>query len=498
MSRSSRARLTATILAGLLLVIGLPATSNATTQHVDARDNYFEPQTVHVDPGDTVVWTNVGARDHSVTSDTGDFDSGTMDPGDNFSHTFDKEGYYYYHCRFHGAKQSGMWGVVIVGNPPPPKEDKTHKSNRPTVVVPKDYPTIQKAVDHAKPGSTVLIRPGVYHEAVSVKTSNLVIKGVDRFRTILHGRDKLDTGLLVDNARHVTVANLTARNYLGNGVFFNDTHDYVAKRIDAIKDRTYGVYAYNSYHGVFKDSFAWGSGDSGFYVGSCMGCSAIIENVHAEMNYLGYSGTNATGVVIRDSTWTHNGAGIVPNTLPTEDFPPNRGTYIIHNVVTDNNYETIPEAGFSSTAGIPFGTGVFLAGVQNNTVRNNIIKDNDRYGVLVSESIDPRSVPMNNKVVFNTLRDSGIYDLAYSGAGANDCFSGNDMNSPTGPPDIETIYACSARPFVGTPYPPVAADVVVSLTYVATREQKEPPEPHRPSCQAGAPGCHRRATHSHH
>lgn len=479
----------------VLIVVGLPAPSSATTSHVDVRDNFFDPQTLHVDPGDSVIWTNEGARTHTVTSDTGDFDSGRLDPGETFSHTFSKEGYYYYHCRFHGAKQSGMYGVVIVGNPPPPKGGNGKKSNRPLLVVPKDYPTIQKAVDHAKPGSTVLIRPGVYHEAVAVKTSNLVIKGVDRFRTILNGRDRMDSGILVDGANHVTVANLTARNYVGNGIFFNNVHDYVATRIDAIKDRTYGIYAYNSYRGVFKDSFAWGSGDSGFYVGSCMACSAIIEHIHAEKNYLGYSGTNATGVVIRNSTWVHNGAGIVPNTLPTEDFPPNRGTYIIHNVVRANNYETVPEAGFSSTAGIPFGTGVFLAGVQNNTVRNNVITNNKRYGVLVSESIDPRSVPMNNTVVFNTIRNSGRYDLAYSGVGANDCFSGNKMDGDTGPPDIETLYACNARPFVGTPYPPVEADVVISLTYVATREQHEPPEPHRPRCQIGAPDCNRHKPH---
>jgi plastocyanin len=482
-------------IAAALVVLGLPATSGAASQKVDVRDNYFVPQEVHIDPGDSVVWTNVGARTHTVTSDTGDFESGTMDSGESFTHTFQEEGYYYYHCRFHGGRQSGMWGVVIVGNPPPPEEDDGPKSDRPTIVVPKDYPTIQKGVDHAKPGSTVLIRPGVYHESVSVTTNRLVIKGVDRFRTILHGRDKMDSGFIVDGANHVTIANLTARNYVGNGVFYNNAHDYVVKRVDAIKDRTYGIYVYNSYRGVFKDSFAWGSGDSGFYVGSCLGCSALIENVHAEKNFLGYSGTNATGVVIRNSTWVHNGAGIVPNTLPTEDFPPNRGTYIINNVVKANNYETIPEAGFSSTVGIPFGTGVFLAGVQNNSVRNNLITDNKRYGVLVSESIDPRSVPINNTVVFNTIRNSGRYDLAYSGGGANDCFSGNHLEGETGPPEIETLYACSARPFVGTPYPPVAADVVMSLTYVKTREQKEPPEPRRPSCQAGAPGCRRGHTH---
>ncbi len=239
-----------------------------------------------------------------------------------------------------------------------------------------------------------------------------------------------------------------------------------------------------------------GSGDSAFYIGSCLSCSGLIDNVHAEMNFIGYSGTNATGVVVRDSTWVHNGVGVAPNTLPEESYAPNRGTYIVNNVIKANNYETVPAAGISASFGEPFGTGVWLLGVHNNVVRNNFIAGNKRYGVLVTVSDDPNATSMNNRIRRNKIRNSGKYDLAYSAAGANDCFSGNDITGATGPPDIQTMYACDARPFVGAAYPPVAADVVQSLTYVATRTQKEPPEPRRPHCQTGAPGCHRH--HRHH
>ena len=39
---------------------------------------------------------------------------------------------------------------------------------------------------------------------------------------------------------------------------------------------------------------------------------------------------------------------------------------IYNNVVKNNNYKTVPAAGISDTVGIPFGTGVWLAGVMNN------------------------------------------------------------------------------------------------------------------------------------
>jgi parallel beta-helix repeat protein len=414
-----------------------------------------------------------------------------MKPGDTFSQQFDEEGYYFYYCRFHGSPRAGMWGVVIVGDPPPPPELKHKKDDRTRLVVPTEFKTIQKAVDAAKPGSTVVVKPGVYHEDVVVKTHDLVIRGVDRFRTVLHGRDKLSNGITVDGVGHVRILNMTVRNFAGNGIYFNDAHHYLAARIDSIKNRTYGLYAFNSYHGVFRNSWGYGSADSPYYIGQCLHCSALLENLVARKSYMGYSGTNATGVVIRNSKFIGNGVGLAPNTLPTEDLAPNRGTTIINNVIKNNNYDTIPASGISETFGFPYGTGVWMIGTHNNIIRNNVIENHRRYGVLLTPSIEPHSVPMNNTVTNNKVKNSGIYDLTWDGTGMSNCFSRNKITGETGPPNIQEIYACNARPFVGVPWPQTTADVVASVPTSQTRDQKEPPEPKRPRCQRGAPGCNR-------
>jgi hypothetical protein len=39
------------------------------------------------------------------------------------------------------------------------------------IMVPDDHPTIQEAIDAAPPGSTILVRPGVYHEAIDFSKS---------------------------------------------------------------------------------------------------------------------------------------------------------------------------------------------------------------------------------------------------------------------------------------------------------------------------------------
>ena len=59
---------------------------------------------------------------------------------------------------------------------------------------------------------------------------------------------------------------------------------------------------------------ASGAADAAYYVGECKPCGATLSNVVATLSAVGYSGTNASNVVIRDSVWDRNGAGIVPNT----------------------------------------------------------------------------------------------------------------------------------------------------------------------------------------
>jgi hypothetical protein len=53
---------------------------------------------------------NTGRASHTVTSDSGAFDSGTLGNGGSFSFTFNDVGSFAYHCAFH----SGMSATVRV------------------------------------------------------------------------------------------------------------------------------------------------------------------------------------------------------------------------------------------------------------------------------------------------------------------------------------------------------------------------------------------------
>ena len=83
-----------------------------------------------------------------------------------------------------------------------------------------------------------------------------------------------------------------------------------------------------------------GHPDSGFYIGQCNPCNAVIDNVISEHNALGYSGTNASdNIVIMNSIFRHNRLGVVPIALDSEELAPQGNITVVGNLVTDNGNE---------------------------------------------------------------------------------------------------------------------------------------------------------------
>ena len=118
-----RTRWPVTILTAMLAVfvaavsflpqVGLTIAHQDTAFDIAVVDFAFEPGTVSVPAGATITWTNSGSRPHTVTADDGSFDSGRLDPGEQFSQTFDQPGTFTYHCGFHPEMQ----GSIVVAEP---------------------------------------------------------------------------------------------------------------------------------------------------------------------------------------------------------------------------------------------------------------------------------------------------------------------------------------------------------------------------------------------
>jgi hypothetical protein len=316
-----------------------------------------------------------------------------------------------------------------------------------TVRVPRDAPTIQSAVDRAKSGGLVLIAPGTYHESVTVTTPYLTIRGTSRRGTILDGDFRRANGIHVIEADGVAIENLTARHYLQNGFSWSQVFGFRGSYLTAWSNGEHGISAFGSRYGRFDHSYASGSAEAGFSVGSCKPCDTLITDVIAEYNALGFSATNAGGrLVIANSEWRENLAGLVPNTLDSEPRPPQRDVLIAGNHVHDNNSTTVHA---KDDRYVPFGMGITVAGGHEDHIVGNLVEDQATYGIAVIPMLDSNLWPSAHNVVErNVVRRSGRADLALAAPSAGgDCFRSNDA-STSQPPAIEALFPCSGfRPF---------------------------------------------------
>ncbi len=71
----------------------------------------FNPNTLTVSKGASVVWTNKDSAPHTIVSDTGDeINSDSISKGNTYVHVFNTPGTYDYHCGIHPS----MKGKVVV------------------------------------------------------------------------------------------------------------------------------------------------------------------------------------------------------------------------------------------------------------------------------------------------------------------------------------------------------------------------------------------------
>ena len=106
-------RLSLLPLAGALILtasIAWSANEPAAPISVVMKSISYDPKSVEVSVGGSIVWTNKAFTNHTATSedDGKTFDTGEIKPGESSSAVkFDKEGEINYRCKIHGKTMSG-------------------------------------------------------------------------------------------------------------------------------------------------------------------------------------------------------------------------------------------------------------------------------------------------------------------------------------------------------------------------------------------------------
>ncbi len=336
-----------------LLVLASPA--NASTagdpHRVEMLDNVFAPRIVRVPVGGLVEWTNEGRTLHNVTADDGAFASANLEPGEVFATSFGSEGAFPFHCSLHGSPGVGMTGVVLAGDAPPPGADPTVGPGRET---PPGLPGDEVRVPEDAP----TIQAGV--DSTEPGGIVLIAPGVYREAVVV-----------------ATATSACTRTTPSTGS--STTRTRAATQTRAL------------HRAVFP-------------------CHAVITDVLAEHNALGFSGTNAGGdLLVVNSEWRDNLGGIVPNTLDSELLAPQHDAVIAGNWVHDNNDRSAPAFELQYPA---FGIGILVSGGRSNLVTQNLVEDHETFGIALAPSPDERLwLTEGNVVRDNLVRSSGEADL---------------------------------------------------------------------------------------
>ncbi|WP_116953019.1 right-handed parallel beta-helix repeat-containing protein [Jiangella endophytica] len=331
------------------------------------------------------------------------------------------------------------------------------------VRVPADAATISEAVGAVAEGGLVLVDAGTYPEAVVVDKADVTIRGADRDAVVVDGEGERAIGIL-GIADGVRVQNLTATRHTLAGVLISGVHDatgnvpgdgytseapeaeplqrYEVRNVTATNNGLYGIYAFHSQHGAIVDSYASGGADSGFYLGQCTDCDAVVTGNVAERNAVGFENANASGgVLITGNRFAGNRVGLTLTSDYQEAFVPQRDNLVVGNVITDN---VQPDSPAQAEGG--FGVGIGIAGGQQNVIERNLIGGNTTAGTLISSAEDVPS--LDNRFVANTFSANriDIADVSTERAPSNGtCLDGNGFASVL--PEAIATAVCPA----GTP-----------------------------------------------
>lgn len=320
------------------------------------------------------------------------------------------------------------------------------------------YATIEAAIAASEPGDLILLGAGTYPGGVVVPQDKggITIRGGDRNLVVFDGQDQVPNAIEVE-ADGVTLENMTAHNFVENGFYWDGVKGFAGRYLTVWNVGLYGIYALESSDGIVEESLVSGAADAAFYIGECYPCNTTLRHNTATLSAVGYSGTNAGGnLLIETSIFDSNAIGILPNSYDVGlATPPERESTFQFNVVRGSG--SVPTPRRTPLGGF-YGIGIGIAGGVDNIVDGNDVTGSSRYGIAVFATVDPatRWVPSGNRITDNHVAGSGKVDLALAaGAGDGNCFEGNDAGTmlPAG-----IAGACSA---VGGGDAGVAAELVL-------------------------------------
>jgi len=355
--------------------------------------------------------------------------------------------------------------------PPLPPDDDANlppgQLKRATIVV-RPGDSIQAAIDRAKPGTRIYILAGTYSELqnptnglnITKNGISLIGQTTKKKRVIFENAGNQRNGIVVvpeDRADcmscHTDLAppfpikdgvpkglklrepmmygfeirGITIRGFRNNGLFTENVDGFAIIDVESINNRNYGIFPTLSKNGLISHSKSIGSDlDSGIWVETSE--NVVVRNSFVSGNVNGFEVSNSDDILLAHNEAVGNTVGAAILLLP-DIFDDRAGAKRIdlrNNWIHDNNKANTARPG-SILSSVPSGTGVLYLGVDESTIANNIIENNNFTGVAIADycvtvmdtpfdcALDPTITPefladqqaSGNVVIENTLINNG-------------------------------------------------------------------------------------------
>ena len=254
---------------------------------------------------------------------------------------------------------------------------------------------------HGLPDEGPCIRCNLQMEGSGITPDDVVIDA---------GRVDSGNGAPANPVKHVVIRvdrgdgfvgrNFNLRHAAEHGIYLIETDGYLLEHFKALYNEEYGLLTFTADHALIQDCDAAGSGDSGLYPGAAPDTgeqrrvdiepteryNTEIRRCDMHHNTAGYSGTDANAVWLHHNDFYDNANGFTTDVFTAAGHPgfPQDSDLIENNEFYSNNFNPyLPGSDVIPITTMPVGTGMWIAGGNNNTIRNNHFWDNWRRGIML-------------------------------------------------------------------------------------------------------------------
>lgn len=255
-----------------------------------------------------------------------------------------------------------------------------------------------------------------------------------------------DVGVRADRADGFVLRDVTVRHAKEHDVYVLESNGYLLDDFKVFWAGEYGVLTFVEDHGLIQNCDAVGSGDSGLYPGAGAKTGAGRDtSVYPEFRYsqevrlcdshhnlAGYSGTDGSATHVDHDNFYDNSLGFTTDVFTAPGHPgfPQQSDLIEYNNFYSNNFNPyLPSSDIAPSEPEPVGTGLWIAGGNDNVVRYNHFYDNWRRGTMLFAAPD---ATICGPVIGSRIPVPGC-DPTKLSTSYNDSFYGNVMGvAPNG------------------------------------------------------------------